>query len=156
VQPPADSTSSCRRRYGKLDKIEGLEMESPSAGWAETSDAFNAFLASYPPQIQKLALDLRALVLSVLPSAIEQVDPPSKIIAYGIDRTYAGLVCAIAPYRTHVNLMFARGAELPDPEHLLEGTGKRARHVRITARAEVENPALRTLLEVAAHTVLRC
>jgi hypothetical protein len=51
--------------------------------------------------------------------------------------------------------MFARGAELPDPDHLLEGTGKRARHVRVKARAEVENPALRTLLEVAGTMALR-
>jgi hypothetical protein len=55
----------------------------------------------------------------------------------------------------HVNLMSARGAELPDPERLLKGTGKRARHVRITARAEVENTALRTLLETAAAQVPR-
>jgi len=100
--------------------------------------------------VQDIALALQALILRVLPAAIEQVDPPSKIIAYGTDRTYAGLICAIAPYRGHVNLMLARGATLPDPDHLLEGTGKRARHVRITAQAEVENPALRTLLETAA------
>ena len=110
----------------------------------------NEFLVSYPPQVQELALTLRALILRVLPSGIEQVDPPSKIIAYGYDCTYAGLICAIAPYKAHVNLMFAQGATLPDPEHLLEGTGKRARHVRITAHAEVENPARRTLLETAA------
>ena len=130
-------------------------MPIPNGVQPETSDTLKDFLASYQPHVQKLALALRALVLNVFPSAIEQVDPPSKIIAYGTDRTYAGLICAIAPYKAHVNLMFARGAELPDPEHLLEGTGKRARHVKITARAEVENPALRTLLETAAAKVPR-
>jgi hypothetical protein len=126
-------------------------MPIPNAGQPETSEALNEFLASNPPLVQELALTLRALILRVLPSAIEQVDPPSKIIAYGTDRTYAGLICAIAPHRAHVDLMFAQGAELPDPEHLLKGTGKRARHVRITERAEVENCALRTLLEAAAR-----
>ena len=136
-----------------LDTAERPEMSIPNGGPPEASEALSAFLASYSPQVQELALALRALILRVLPSAIEQVDPPSKIIAYGTDRTYAGLICAIAPYKSHVNLMFAHGATLPDPEHLLEGTGKRARHVRITARAEVENPALRTLLETAAARV---
>ena len=130
-------------------------MSPPDGGEPETGEAVRDFLASYPPEVQKLALALRVLILRVLPSAIEQVDPPSKIIAYGTDRTYAGLICAIALFKAHVNLMFARGAELPDPEHLLEGTGKRARHVKITARAEVENPALRTLLETAAAKVPR-
>jgi hypothetical protein len=119
----------------------------------ENSDALNEFLVPYQPRVQELVLALRALTLRVLPSVLEQVDPPSKIIAYGYDLTCAGLICAIAPYKAHVNLMLARGAELPDPEQLLEGTGKRARHVRITAPAEVESPALRTLLEAAAAEV---
>jgi hypothetical protein len=130
-------------------------MSIPDPGQPRSSDTLGDFLASYQPQVQELALALRALIVRVLPAAIEQVDPPSKIIAYGTDRTYAGLICALAPYRAHVNLMFAQGATLPDPEHLLEGTGKRARHVRITERADVENPALRTLLEIAAAKVPR-
>jgi hypothetical protein len=133
-----------------LNTARRPQISVPNDGQPERGEALNDFLASYPPQVQELALALRVLILRVLPAAIEQVDPPSKIIAYGTDRTYTGLVCAIAPYRAHVNLMFAQGAELPDPEHLLEGTGKRARHVRITAHAEVENSALRTLLETAA------
>ncbi len=111
----------------------------------------NDFLASYAPQIQSLVFQLRDLVLAAFPGAIEQVDPPSKIIAYGTDRTYRGLVCAIAPYREHVNLMFARGVELSDPQHLLEGTGKRARHVKIQTSADLENPALLDLLNEAIN-----
>lgn len=130
-------------------------MSIPNVEQPQRGEALHEFIASYHPEVQELVLALRALVLRVLPSAIEQVDPPSKIIAYGTDRTYAGLICAIAPFKAHVNLMFARGAELPDPDHLLEGTGKRARHVRVKARAEVENPALRTLLEVAGTVALR-
>lgn len=130
-------------------------MSIPNVEQPQRGEALHEFIASYHPEVRELVLALRALVLRVLPSAIEQVDPPSKIIANGTDRTYAGLICAIAPFKAHVNLMFARGAELPDPDHLLEGTGKRARHVRVTARAEVENPALRTLLEVAGTVALR-
>jgi hypothetical protein len=129
---------------------KGHAISILSGDQPERGEALDQFLASYHPEVQELALALRTLILRVLPSAIEQVDPPSKIIAYGTDRTYAGLICAIAPYKAHVNLMFARGATLPDPEHLLEGMGKRARHVRITERAEVENCVLRTLLEAAA------
>ena len=115
----------------------------------------NEFLATYPAEIQSLVFQLRALVLAAFPGAIEQVDPPSRIIAYGIaygtGRTYRGLVCAIAPYREHVNLMFARGVELSDPQHLLVGTGKRARHVKIQTSADLENPALLDLLNEAIN-----
>ena len=53
------------------------------------------------------------------------------VTGYGLDRTYKGLICGITLHTAHINLMFARGTELPDPEGLLVGNGKRARHVKI-------------------------
>jgi len=40
-------------------------------------------------------------------------------------------VCYIAPAAERVNFGFFRGADLEDPEHLLEGTGKKLRHVKV-------------------------
>ena len=114
-------------------------------------DTVDGFLAHYSPGIREIALKARALIQSVIPGAIEQVDATSKIIAYGYARDYKSLICAIAPQKSYVNLMFARGAELPDPAGLLEGTGKRARHVKLKSPAEVENPAVRTLMMEAVR-----
>jgi hypothetical protein len=55
----------------------------------------------------------------------------------------------ITLHTAHINLMFARGTELPDPEGLLLGTGKRARHVTIRQEADLERPGVRTLLVAA-------
>jgi hypothetical protein len=109
------------------------------------------FLAAYDPAVRKIALKARKLILALIPKALEQVDPPSKIIAYGYDRTYKGLICALAPQKAYVNLMFAKGTQLPDPEKLLEGTGKKARHVKLKTMAEVEKPAVRALIETAVE-----
>jgi hypothetical protein len=111
---------------------------------------FEQFLSSYSPEVQELALQTRKLVLEVIPKALEMVDPPSKIIAYGFSSRYADLVCAIAPYKSYVNLIFSKGTVLPDPESLLTGTGKRARHVRINTSEDVERPGLRSLIQTAA------
>jgi hypothetical protein len=108
------------------------------------------FLASYSPEVQALALQTRELVLEVIPKALEMVDPPSRIIAYGFSPKYADLVCAIAPYQSYVNLIFSKGTELPDPQGLLTGTGKRARHVRIDTAEAVKRPSLRSLIKTAA------
>ena len=106
------------------------------------------FLAPYAPGVRDLARKLRAVIREVMPEAIEQLDPPAHLIGYGVDRTYKGLICGITLHRAHINLMFARGT-VPDPQHLLVGTGKRARHVKIQQAAEAENPALRALLVAA-------
>jgi hypothetical protein len=50
----------------------------------------------------------------------------------------------------HVNLGFYRGAELPDPAGLLQGTGKRMRHVKLPAGEGVDEAALEALI-VAAY-----
>ena len=107
------------------------------------------FLASYPTEVRDIAVKLRALVREVLPNALEIVDVPAKMIAYGTENTYKGMICVISPFAKHVNLGFARGTSVPDPAGLLEGTGKRARHVKLKSVEDVERPEIRALLEAA-------
>ena len=52
-------------------------------------------------------------------------------------------------FRAHVNVGFFRGAEIADPEGLLEGTGKFMRHVKLSPGAEVDATALMKLIETA-------
>ena len=111
--------------------------------------AIQAFLASYTPEVRDLALKLRALVLEVIPNALEHVDAPDKIIGYGFSLQMADTICVIAPYPSQVFLMFGKGTELPDPLGLLKGTEKHVRHVKIKDASDIEAPALRTLLEAA-------
>ncbi len=49
----------------------------------------------------------------------------------------------------HVNVGFFRGAELADPERLLEGHGKFMRHVKLGPGRDVAATALMTLIETA-------
>jgi hypothetical protein len=109
------------------------------------------FLKSYSPLVQSLAFQVCALVHETLPWVVEVVDPPSKIIAFGYDVTYKGLLCAVAPYSNHVNLIFSRGTQLNAPEGLLEGTGKQARHVKIRTLQDIDRKILGDLLIEAAH-----
>ena len=113
------------------------------------SSELEPFIAPYSPVIQQLALKLRALIREVVPEAIDQLDAPAHLIGYGLDRTYKGLICGITLHKAHINLMFARGTDLPDPAGLLVGTGKRARHITIQQMADLENPAIETLLRAA-------
>ena len=116
------------------------------------SNPLDSFLASYSREAREIALCLRNLVLDVFPQAIEQIDPKSGIIAYGFNKTNNAIVCAIAPHMKHVNLLFSRGTSLPDATKMLVGTGKQARHLKIKAEAETEDPALRLLLKEAFQT----
>jgi hypothetical protein len=113
------------------------------------SSELEQFLTLYNPVVEALALKLRALIREVMPEAIEQLDPPAHLIGYGLDRTYKGLICGMTLHKAYINPMFARATELPDPEGLLVGTGKRARHVTIRQEADLERPGVRRLLVAA-------
>src|SRR5579872_7058338 len=52
-------------------------------------------------------------------------------------------------FKAHVNVGFFRGAEIADPERLLEGGGKRMRHVKLRPDREVNAMALRKLIQSA-------
>lgn len=52
-------------------------------------------------------------------------------------------------FTAHVNVGFFRGAGLPDPDGLLEGTGRFMRHVRIRPGSAVDSVALTKLIHAA-------
>ena len=52
-------------------------------------------------------------------------------------------------FKAHVNVGFFRGAELPDPRRLLEGTGKVMRHVKLGPGRDIDDAALRKLIKTA-------
>jgi hypothetical protein len=55
----------------------------------------------------------------------------------------------VAAYRSHVNVGFFFGALLDDPAHLLEGTGKRGRHVKLRPGTAIDEAALARLIATA-------
>lgn len=113
------------------------------------------FLAQFSPDARNLALALRDLTLEIEPAAIEQIDVPAHLLAYGYARTYTHLICVIILYNEYVNLGFPRGVDLPDPEGMLEGTGKKARHIKITDLAQVDEPEIAEMIQAAVDLTPR-
>ena len=59
----------------------------------------------------------------------------------------------VAVFKTHVNVGFFTGASLPDPHELLEGSGKRMRHVKVRPGEQVDTEALQHLIIAAYRDV---
>jgi hypothetical protein len=88
---------------------------------------------------------LRALLKKTLKGGEEYVNP-WKIPSFDSN----GPLCCFMTGKEHVTFAFMRGAALPDPEKLLEGTGKGVRHVKLRSVAEVKSPAVKKLIAAAA------
>lgn len=56
-------------------------------------------------------------------------------------------------FKAHVNLGFFHGADLDDPLHLLEGTGKRMRHIKFKPGCEPDSGAVSALIAAAYRDI---
>ncbi|MEP6570391.1 MAG: DUF1801 domain-containing protein [Acidobacteriota bacterium] len=114
------------------------------------------FLDPYDRAVQKLALDLRALVLEELAPCHENIYDAYSAVAIGYgptDRLSDGIF-HIAVYANGVNLGFNHGATLDDPSEILEGSGKQIRHIKIRTPSDLERPEIRAYIRRARKVAL--
>ena len=109
----------------------------------------DAFLSQYDEQVYDNALRLREVILTNLPEIIEQIDLPARMIAYCYGQKYIEMICTIIPSKKGLKLGFYKGADLFDPERLLEGTGKNSRYINIQSKEQVNSSAVNALIERA-------
>jgi hypothetical protein len=113
----------------------------------EDATAFERFLAMSRPDVAVMALAVRRAVLERLPGAVEWFDPGNGLLALGTRRSMRDLLFAIVPHAAHVNLQLFDGVDLSNPFGRIEGTGKRARHVKVRSTADAEAPWLAAAIE---------
>ena len=114
-----------------------------------TDKKIDEFLSNYSEEVFTNALKLREVLFANLPKIIEQIDVPTKMIAYCYGQKYTEMICTIIPSKKGLKLSFYKGLDLPDPDKLLEGTGKISRYVEIRSVEQIKSAALRKLIQSA-------
>jgi len=117
----------------------------------DTPDPAAPLLEKMTPVARDLTQAVRTLVMDVLPQANEKVHMGWEVLQYNAGGGMRSMIAAIGWRPTYVNIEFADGTSLPDPNHRLEGTGKRMRHVKIRSAEDVRHPDVRALLQAAAR-----
>lgn len=103
------------------------------------------WLENFPPDRQLMIRELIALARRNMPGAHEFIYHDA--VGYSVNDSPFDRICYIAPQnKGYVNFGFFFGAGLPDPKQLLEGEGKRIRHVKVWSVDEAKNPALASLV----------
>src|SRR4051812_32888888 len=102
----------------------------------------NDLLTGYSHNVREVALGVRKPILKAVPEAHEMVDAPARVIGYGHGDGYKGMICTIILSKGGVKLGIVNGASLPDPNGLLEGSGKKHRYVAINAAADLKKKGI--------------
>ncbi len=113
------------------------------------SDAVEEFLARYPDDIRTISRALRALVKCTMPQAHEILVARHNHFGYSFRESMRNRIVYICPIQDYVRFGFDYGGYLDDAEQLLEGEGKRMRHVKVRTLTEAHRPALKRLVKAA-------
>jgi len=100
-----------------------------------------------PVTVRTIIGQLRDMVRTAIPGATEIMYHGA--LGYGPTASGFDRIIYVAPQNGYVNLGFFFGGHLADPTKLLEGTGKRMRHVKINTIQAAKNPALPPLVQEA-------
>jgi hypothetical protein len=109
---------------------------------------FEEIIAKSDENVRAIANELRRLIDELDPDSVEVPRPGDRAASYGVGpKKMSEAYAYIMPLKDYVNLGFYHGASLADPHNLLEGTGKKLRHVKVRHLATVARPEIRELIE---------
>jgi hypothetical protein len=109
------------------------------------------FVAKFEPAMAKLIREYRSVMRKRFPTANELVYDNYNffVIGYCTTERPSNCVVSLAINSKGVGLSFYHGATLPDPHHILQGSGSQNRFVRIEGAATFDRPEIRELLDSA-------
>jgi len=108
-------------------------------------------LGKFAPATAKLIRECRAEVRKLLPTAIELVYDNYNFFVLGYCTTERPSSCivSIAAAASGVGLSFYHGASLHDPAHILQGSGKQNRFVRLLGVHTLREREVLALIQAA-------
>lgn len=103
----------------------------------------DAIIADLPPELRRIARELRRAILSVAPSLEE-------CVKWNVPNWKGRqLVLCLMVYPDHLNLGLWRGAELAPSFRMVEGTGKSLRHIKVKSATQANSSEVRKVVQAA-------
>jgi hypothetical protein len=115
-----------------------------------THATFDDVLAISSPELRPVCKSIRRQIRSRHEDFVLLVWPKQKIASFGFGpKKMSEHYAYVAVNKSHINLGFYYGASLSDPAGLLEGTGKKLRHVKLRDVSGSRSPEVIALLHEA-------
>jgi hypothetical protein len=114
------------------------------SGCLEHDPAIDVWLNSPPDELRSIAREWFAQMRECGDDVLELMHDGCPVAC--VEDAPFGYVNT---FTSHVNVGFFNGAWLKDPARLLEGTGKRMRHVKLKPGIEIDSSALWALIRAS-------
>lgn len=101
----------------------------------------SSFIENSAENHKEVLSELRKLIFSIVPNVNEQYKWSRPVYAVGKD------FCYLKTTKKHVTLGFFEFNKVKTNSHLIEGTGKAMRHVKISTKEEIVGFELKKMIE---------
>jgi hypothetical protein len=111
----------------------------------------NGFIAKYSPDVAATGRAVLRKIRKRVPGAVEMVYDNYNGLVVGFSPTErpSDAIFSFILFPRWVTMCFLFGAFLDDPQKILKGSGSRVRHVRLASAGDLDQPALRALIDQA-------
>ena len=103
-----------------------------------------------PADLRPTLQAARKTIKALAPKGTKELAWRTWPIRYSVADTY---VVGVGNYPRWISIYFFRGAELADPDRVLEGSGKGMRHIKLRGTKDAQGPALKKLIRQAFNVV---
>jgi hypothetical protein len=116
-----------------------------------TAHQLARFIAKFEPATARLIRSVRRELRKRLPTATELVYDNYNffVIGYSASERPSDCIVSIAAASNGVGLAFYHGADLPDPDKILLGSGSQNRFVRLPSLKTLDEPGVADLIRAA-------
>jgi Domain of unknown function (DU1801) len=132
-------------------------MKSPAKTARATSvdaeERLKSFIDKFDPKHQAVIRSVRKFLRKRFPTANEIVYDNYNffVIGYSPTERPSDTIVSLAGAANGIGLSFYRGATIPDPHKLLQGSGNQNRFIRLPAVGVLEQPEVAALIDAAAE-----
>lgn len=114
----------------------------------------DAFIDKYTPEVAATARACLRKMRTRLPGANQLVydNYNALAIGFGPSERPSEAIFSIVLFPRYVTLFFLQGKNVPDPNKLLQGSGKVVRTIRLEKATDLDKPAVDELISAALKT----
>ena len=116
-------------------------------------ELFEDWLSEQPTDSHQLIRDIRTAIIDAGHNFTESIKWGTP--GYWLPEVSRRNICYIAPHANYVRLGFFNGATMPDPNNILEGTGKKLRHIKVYEVTDTNRQALTAYVDASAKHAIQ-
>jgi len=117
---------------------------------------FEELIEPFDGELKNIGLSVREIIKELHPDFTELIWEKQNIASYGFGpKKMSQHYVYLGFFKAHVNLGFYFGADLDDPSNLLEGAGKKLRHIKLKSVDDLDNPEVKKLIALAIENRIK-